>query len=144
MMMNDGRLRIIDTNIVREWMNRPHLIRHYLLKYPSEQRAITIITAVEMLFGWINDARKAGDSKTALRYYPEVHKTLKFLKTVNILPFDEAAVAKFDDIPKELKRSKKRDAFIAAIALSVDGIVVTRNTSDFEPLNVDIENWLAL
>lgn len=49
-----------------------------------------------------------------------------------MLPFDETGAAIFDDLRARKIRIGTNDLAIAAITLSVNGILVTRNAVDFQ------------
>ena len=70
-------------------------------------------------------------------------------KAYEILPFDSFAASIYSDLVERLKNKgnplPKLDLMIAATAISNNLILVTRNTSDFEPIkevsNLMTENW---
>ena len=72
-------------------------------------------------------------------------------KAYDILPFDSFAASIYSDLVERLKNKgnplPKLDLMIAATAISNNLILVTRNTTDFEPINevsnLMIENWFA-
>jgi len=138
----DNRIRILDTNILRIWQQHPEQIRKYLQQFPFEQRAITIVTAEEQLRGWLNKVRRATDSDSLVFAYAKLHYTLSFFCEIKILPFDALAAAKFAGLKAQKIRIGTQDLRIAAIVLSVDGIVVTRNRRDFSKVpDLNIEDW---
>jgi len=58
------------------------------------------------------------------------------------LPFDENAAEIFNQLRASKLRIGTNDLAIAAITLSINGILVTRNTVDFERVpNLVIEDW---
>lgn len=58
------------------------------------------------------------------------------------LPFDSTAAAIFDQLRQQHRRMGTNDLTIAAITLSVNGILVTRNVVDFERIpTLRIEDW---
>jgi predicted nucleic acid-binding protein len=70
-------------------------------------------------------------------------ETLEFFTKFNILPFNESAAAKFQELPSRLRqRIGTCDACITAIVLSVNGVLVTRNLRDFSQVpDLIIEDW---
>ena len=70
-------------------------------------------------------------------------------KLYDILPFDTSCASIYSDLIQRLKEKghpfPKFDSMIAATAIENNLILVTRNTSDFEPIkeisNLMIENW---
>jgi len=78
--MND-RVRVLDTDILSIWQRHPEQIEHYLIVFPPEQRAITIITAEEQLRGRLAVVRKARDSAALVRAYNYILPLISFDQT---------------------------------------------------------------
>jgi len=58
------------------------------------------------------------------------------------LPFDDTAATIFDQLRAQKIRIGANDLAIAAIALSVSGVLVTRNIVDFQRVpNLQIKDW---
>jgi tRNA(fMet)-specific endonuclease VapC len=58
------------------------------------------------------------------------------------LPFDETAANIFDELRAQKIRIGTNDLAIAAITLSVSGILITRNIVDFQRVpNLSLEDW---
>ena len=107
-----------------------------------EEIAITIITAEEQLRGRFNVIRNASSSDKLVLAYANFQANLEFLKTVNLLQFSEAAGNIYTELVKQKIRIGTQDLRIAAITLSVNGILVTRNWKDFEKVpNLRLEDW---
>ena len=70
-------------------------------------------------------------------------------KLYEILPFDDFSASIYSDLVSRLqtkgKMPQKLDLMIASTAISNNLILVTRNTSDFQPIkevsNLMLENW---
>lgn len=70
-------------------------------------------------------------------------------KLYEILPFDDFAASIYSDLISRLqtkgKMPQKLDLMIASTAIANNLILVTRNTSDFQPIkevsNLMLENW---
>jgi tRNA(fMet)-specific endonuclease VapC len=134
-------LWILDTNHVRYLQDsHPNILKRLAVTNP-EDVAITDITAEEQIRGWL----KFMDVKSAhcIWAYKGFRDTLAYLEAVNILGFDENAYQIYLDLKKRLtNRVGTKDLQIAAIALSVHGIVVTSNHKDFGQVpNLLIEDW---
>ena len=70
---------------------------------------------------------------------PPLDQLREFLEEVPVLPFDQEAAFAYSDLP--FKRARF-DRLIAAQALSLDLIVVTRNEQDFADVpGLRVENW---
>jgi len=139
--MNDS-IYILDSDILSILQQQPEEFKERLQSLPPEQVAITIITAEEQLRGWLNKVRRARDSDSLVRAYTKLRNTLSFFCEINILPFDTSAAVKFVDLKSQKIRIGTQDLRIAAIALSVGGVLVTRNLRDFSQVpGLIIENW---
>lgn len=94
------------------------------------------------MVGRINDPAQANQ---LILLYTKLWNTAEFLKTIRILNFDAAADACYKDLLSDRSLNQKRlqkDLRTAAIALSVNGIMVTRNHRDFSKVpNLKIEDW---
>src|SRR6266849_3837502 len=91
----------------------------------ADQLAITIITIEEQLTGWYTQIRQARSAEKLTRAYAGLFQATEAIGRVQVLPFTAAAVQRYLDLRKKLRRLGKLDLAIAAIVLEADGIVVT-------------------
>jgi tRNA(fMet)-specific endonuclease VapC len=108
-----GRLRQIDTNSV----------------------AITIVTAEEKMKGRLAAINNLSGIERVDRLtvaYQALQSTIEDLQVLSILPFTELARDRYRELLEQKIRVGSHDLRIAAITLSVDGVLVTRNRRDFE------------
>ena len=81
-------------------------------------------------------------SSRLLLAYSELEKALDFLQTIQRVSFDTNAYAQFAILRQQFRRLGTRDLRIAAIALSINATVITRNAKDFGQIpNLSIEDW---
>ncbi|WP_375472656.1 type II toxin-antitoxin system VapC family toxin [uncultured Nostoc sp.] len=74
--------------------------------------------------------------------YAKLEATLEFFKNVRSLGFNQYAINCYEDLIRQRIRIGTQDLRIAAITLSVNGILVTRNCKDFEKVpNLRLEDW---
>jgi tRNA(fMet)-specific endonuclease VapC len=60
-----------------------------------------------------------------------------------IVPFDNLAATKFQEIKRQRLRLGTMDQKIAAIVLAHDAVLLTRNVTDFKKVpGLRIENWI--
>ena len=112
----------------------------------QHQIAISIITVQELFNGWmgrINDPSQI-DNLPAL--YSKLSLTIKYLQTVEILDFtvetDQCLKNLLRANPPLRKNRLQKDMRIAAIALSLNLPIATRNRRDFELVpNLQIIDW---
>ena len=133
-------LWILDTNHVTHLQNsHPNVLKHLSTVNPKDV-AITAITAEEQIRGWFKVMNVNSDR--CVWAYKGFKDTLTYLKKVNVLDFDENAYQIYRDLKRKLTNVGTKDLQIAAIALSVNGIVVTSNHRDFCKVpDLQIEDW---
>ena len=107
-----------------------------------EEIALSIVTFEEQTRGRLAEiARARSVSQQQLRY-AELNKLLETYCATQILPFDDAAIAVFQDLWLQRTRIGTMDLKIAAIALANNATLLTRNAQDFSKVpNLRIEDW---
>jgi tRNA(fMet)-specific endonuclease VapC len=104
--------------------------------------AVTVISLEEQMYGRLSEIKKATSAISLITAYSRLEITLDYFKSVQVLPFDQNAHTSFESLIRQKLRVGTQDLRIAAIALSVNGIVVTRNQKDFGKVpNLQVENW---
>jgi len=134
---------IVDTNVVSELM-RPQpdeSVRRWALAQPASQLGTTAITVAEILYG-IERLPSGQRRRRLLSVATEVFATF----AASILPFDGDAAAHYPRIVDARVRSGRPidgfDAQIAAICYSTGSTLATRNTKDFQQLDLDlVDPW---
>ena len=137
---------ILDTNVISELI-RPvpdSGVIAWLDSVPTEETAITAITAAELQFG----VRRmpGGRRKTALSEAVGALINTDFRDRVE--PFDVLAADQYADVVTTRERAGQpisiSDAQIAAICRVLNATLATRNTSDFTGTGVNLVNpWKA-
>jgi len=138
-------LWILDTNVINQLHGYAPNVEKKLAGIKSKDVAITIITAEELISGWFNKISKANNQNelgNLIYSYKGFSATLAYLKEVRVLEFDQKSYEIYLQLRQQVKMKRTGDMRIAAIALSVDGIVVTRNQKDFGKVpNLKTEDW---
>jgi len=137
---------VLDTNVVSELM-RPQPEPVVLAWAASRLRAelfTTSITKAEIFYGIA--LLPQGRRKTILIEGAERIFGVSFADRV--LAFDTAAAERYGDVAMKRRRAGKPisalDAQIAAIALSADAVVATRDVDDFQDCGLEIVNpWIV-
>jgi tRNA(fMet)-specific endonuclease VapC len=107
--------------------------------------AITIISVEEQLYGRLNRIRRAKSPETLKTAYQALYETLEDFKATNVLEFNPTAISLYQELVNQKIRVGTQDLRIAAIALSVNGILVTRNQRDFAKVpNLVLEDWSTI
>ena len=134
---------ILDTDHVSLILcNHPQVVT----KAQQHQTHITIITVQELFNGWVGKINDPSNIHDLPILYTKLWTTVRFLQTVEILNFTPEAdnCLKFllKGNPHLRKNRLQKDIRIAAIALSLNAIVVTRNQRDFKQIpQINIVDW---
>ncbi|KQS90434.1 MULTISPECIES: type II toxin-antitoxin system VapC family toxin [unclassified Rhizobium] len=132
---------VLDTNIISELQGRLHSERilRWLDAYDSEVVFLTAIAMAEIHYGIaLLDRGHRQDSlrRTFLQIESEF--------SGRILSFSQTAAARYGTISayrqKAGRAMETKDAMIAAICLSHDATLATRNVKDFEGLDLKLVN----
>ncbi len=135
-------LFILDSDHLSLYQRGHKPIQQYLLNTPPEDIAITIISVEELIRGRFAQVRKAKKQRERLNAYHWLSETFDFLTDFTVLKYDLRAEIHFQDLRAQKIRVGTQDLRIAAIALSKNGIVVTRNERDFGKIpRLKIEDW---
>jgi tRNA(fMet)-specific endonuclease VapC len=133
---------IWDTDHLSLYQRNPDLFQQHLGALPPDKFAITVITVEEQLRGRFLSIRQARTDADLLIAYHRLRQTVGALNRYLVLDYDEPAHALFKLLRKQKIRVKTQDLRIAATALSVGGILVTRNAIDFSQVpGLTIEDW---
>lgn len=91
----------------------------------------SIITVEEGFRGWMALIAKAQKIEAQVEAYGRLSGFVRMLKAVPTVAFDAGAAVHFRGLRKTLRRLAAMDLKIAAIALSHDATLLTRNKRDF-------------
>lgn len=130
---------LLDTNVVSELRKRdadPHVFS-WIAGRATRDLTISVITVMEIEIGVARAERRDARQGRALRTWFEQQVLGAFVGRVLPLGLDSARRAARMQVPDP---RPDRDTMIAAIALTNDLVVVTRNVSDFSTTGVDLVN----
>ena len=92
--------------------------------------------------GWLALIAEAKNSEQEIFAYERLHLSLEAYRKTTVLDFDEKAVAVFQEFKAQKIRVGTMDLKIAAIAVSRNAILVSRNLSDFMQIpHLSVEDW---
>jgi len=133
-------LYVLDTDhVTLHQRNHPQVVARMRACAPDEL-AITVITVEEQMRGRLAQIRRPGVDLTIA--YDQLRATVEYFCDLTILPFDMEAQQQFQQLRAQKIRIGTLDLRIAAIALSRDAVLVTRNRSDFERVpRLKLEDW---
>lgn len=104
---------------------------------------ITTITLEEQVRGRLAAINKASIKPEKLVVaYANLRKTFLYFRDVNLLDFNEAAYDCYQKLIQQRIRIGTQDLRIAAIALTNQAVLVTRNHKDFNKVPyISLEDW---
>ena len=127
--------------VTRQQANRVDILRR-LEQIPSTQVFTTVITLREQIRGRLAVVDRAAEGTALLQAYRQLPATVDYFKQVHLPPFTIEAAAQLQQLREQKLRVGTQDLRIAAIVLSVDGILVTSNRRDFAKVpRLQIEDW---
>nr|WP_306422118.1 type II toxin-antitoxin system VapC family toxin [Nostoc sp. CHAB 5715] len=90
----------------------------------------------------MNTINRADSSGELVLAYARLQDTLDDLNSISVVEFSEDAGNIYAELVRQKIRVGTQDLRIAAITLSRNGILVTRNRKDFEKVpNLLLEDW---
>jgi tRNA(fMet)-specific endonuclease VapC len=126
-----------DTNICIYFLKGifPELQKRVLAAQPDKIK-IPSMVAAELIYG----ARKSEKAAET------TEKVKRFLKPLQIIPFDEEAAFFYGNLRASLEKAGNtigfNDIIIAATALAHNGTLVTNNSGEFSRIKgLNLENW---
>jgi tRNA(fMet)-specific endonuclease VapC len=137
-------LWILDTDCLSLFQNGQAQLVARVDRLPFEQISTTVITAEEQIRGRLNFVRRAENQRKLSNAYAFLRETILFFHKIQVLKFTPEAEAIYWQLQAQKIRPGSRDLKIAAIALSLNATVVTRNRKDFQQVpNLNFEDWSA-
>ena len=138
---------VLDTDHLTEFQKgvspEAHRLKQRLDK-AAERYAATIITVEEVMRGWMAAIRRIADPRQQMQGYARLQQLFRFFATWDLLPWDEAAVERFEDLRRARTKVGTMDLKIASIALANNATLLTRNLSDFKRIpGLLLDDWLS-
>ena len=111
-------------------------------RLPLSEFAFPIISFHEQILGCHAYLNRARNAQEVVRGYGMFAQVLQDFVAAPVLPFDAVAAATFNDLLAQRVRIATMDLRIAAIALSHDMVLLTRNVRDFGKVpGLQHEDW---
>jgi tRNA(fMet)-specific endonuclease VapC len=110
---------------------------------PAEVVAISIVSVEEQMRGWLAAIAKERQARRQVFAYAELARLFDYFRAFTIVPFDERAADRFDNLRGTRIRLGTMDLKIAAVALVNQSLLLSANRRDFEQVpGLRVENWL--
>ena len=117
-------------------------LRLRLAALPPEEKATTIVSFEEQTRGWLGVIHGARRLDKLIDAYRRLHRQLTNYCQMLVLAFDEGAATRYQALKKALPRDGDMDLKIAAIVLTHDAILLSRNLQHFRKVpSLKVEDW---
>ncbi len=108
----------------------------------SDELAVTIVTYEEQTRGWFQLLAKTKTQEDEILAYQRLEKHLALFSRLPIVSYTQQAAQTFQQLRRTYRRLGKMDLKIAAIAISQDATLLTRNLSDFSKIaELKAQDW---
>jgi tRNA(fMet)-specific endonuclease VapC len=139
---------VLDTDYVSlmEWANSPEAqkLPPRLEQLEAKELATTIISYEEQTRGWLSVLAQSPSIVQRIQAYRRLEKQLANYCKMIVLAFDERAATEFQRLRQARLRIGTMDLKIAAIVLSHDATLLSRNLVDFRKVpGLKVEDWTA-
>lgn len=113
-----------------------------IAQYSPTDFALSVVSLHEQVLGAHNFINRARTNTDVIRGYTLLLDTLQGFASAPVLLFDGEAIAIFDELREQKVRVSTMDLRIAAIAISRNLVLLTRNDSDFSKVpGLVTEDW---
>ncbi len=110
----------------------------------DDEVAVSIISFEEQMRGWLAFIARAKSSNQQTKAYAELHALLEDFATRPVLDFDQRCAAEFEQLRRSKVRIGTMDMKIAAISISHDALLLSRNLTDFRKVpGLRVEDWTS-
>ena len=142
MRTNDNSRYRLSRLLNREKYLESSILRQRIEQFPPDELFTTIITFEEQMRGWLAFIAKAKTPEQQIYAYERLHRSLEAYRNTTVLDFDENAASVFKDLKSQKIRVGAMDLKIAAIVISRNAILVSRNLRDFEEVpGLVVKDW---
>ena len=136
---------VLDTDhmSVLEWGGQNcATLRQRLADVPQSDVATTIISYEEQMRGWMAYIARAKSIDHQLQAYQRLRRHLDNYRQIPVLDFDDSAAAELQRLRRAKIRIGAMDLKIAAIVLSQNATLLSRNSVDFPKVpGLNLEDW---
>lgn len=113
-----------------------------LLEAGEAGHATTIITYEEQVRGWLAYLAKARSASQITEGFGRLNRHLDAFRSIRVFGFDHAEALIFLELKGSRLRVGSMDLKIAAIAISCDATLLSRNLGDFRKVpGLKVEDW---
>lgn len=117
-------------------------LRARLARIPQEDVRTTIVSFEEQMRGWLSNIARSRNRSQEIAAYQRLQNLLMFFGSIPVLPYDDGAAERLAELLKLRLHVGAMDLKIAAITLSLNGLLLSRNLKDFSRVpGLRVEDW---
>jgi len=117
-------------------------LRERLADVGADEVVTTIVSYEEQMRGWMAYLARAKSTDQEVEAYQRLRRHLDNYRQIAVVDFDHRAATEFQRLRSARIRIGTMDLKIAAIALSRDAILLSRNLVDFDLVpGLKVEDW---
>jgi tRNA(fMet)-specific endonuclease VapC len=136
---------VLDTDhltVIQRQSEPAYSILRDRLRRTAENVATTIVSVEEQMRGWLAVINRTAGATQEVAAYQRLRALFSFFGGVVILDFDEAAAEQLASLRRKRLRLGTMDLKIAAIALTQQATLLSRNVTDFQRVaGLRVEDW---
>jgi tRNA(fMet)-specific endonuclease VapC len=135
-------LFVLDTDMFSLYQDGDPAVVANIARHHGDRLVVTGTTVEELLAGWLHRVRIAKTDPDRAFGHAQYAGTIEALSGWPVLPLTVPALGRLTALTRFRLNIGGNDLRIAAVALDVGGIVVTRNLRDFRRVpNLVCEDW---
>lgn len=133
---------LFDTDHLTLYERNHPLIVGRLMMHPKGDIAISVVTIEESLRGRLAALARARDARARLILYPQLLASINVFTQLPLISWSQASEYAFQQLYRLRLRVGTQDLKIAAIALTNDLTLLTRNRIDFSRIpGLKMSDW---
>ena len=137
LVLDTNHFSVLETDSPLSWRLKARL------EEAGDWHAVTVITEEEVLKGRLAQIQRPKQADQGVEAYRFLQDSVSQLASWLVLPWTQPAVEVYRSLKPLHHRVGTMDLRIAAIALSLNASVLTRNLVDFTKVpGLKVENWL--
>src|SRR5207302_7680394 len=102
-------LFVLDTDILTLFERKHPTVVAKVAEHDAAQIAISVVTVEEQLSGWYTQLRQAKRPDRVAWAYRHLAATIRFLRHVQILDYDEGAINRYEELKRLRLKTRKMD-----------------------------------
>ena len=135
---------LVDTDIYSLYLQGHPKVFRSVVGHQGADLGLSIISIEELWSGWSTALRRAKTPDRTAAVYQRLTETMDELKNWVLVSFLEPALRRYESLKRQKLNVGGNDLRIAAIALELSAVVVTRNARDFNRVGgLTLEDWSA-